>query len=185
MRTFIAIDFDKEIKDMISSHIQKWDTGEKNIRWIKTQGMHLTLKFFGEIDGEKIEKVKSMLGNITKDYRPFRLSLKGTGSFPPGAKHPRVIWIGIEMNETLQNIQTRLENELHKLGFPREKRKFHPHLTLGRIKEPQNIGRVLESLDRHKETDFGGMTVDTITLFESKLRPTGAEYTILSEFYLE
>ena len=185
MRTFIAIDFDKEIKDTILSLIQKWDTGDRNIRWVKDQGMHLTLKFLGEVSEDKITEVKSVLANIAKDYPSFRLSLKGTGSFPPGTRHPRVIWIGIEMNEILQNIQTRVENELHKIRFPKEKRKFHPHLTLGRVKGPQNLETVMESLEQHKETHFGRMTVNTITFFKSTLKPTGAEYTILSEFYLE
>ena len=185
MRTFIAIDFDDEIKDTISSLIQKWDTGDRNIRWVKNQGMHLTLKFLGEVSEDKTTEVKSVLANIAKDYPSFRLSLKGMGSFPPGTRHPRVIWIGIEMNEPLQNIQTRLENELHKIRFPKEKRKFHPHLTLGRVKGTQNLGTVMESLDQHKEAHFGRMTVNTITFFKSTLKPTGAEYTILSEFYLE
>jgi 2'-5' RNA ligase len=185
MRTFIAIDFDKEIKDTISALIQKWDTGDRNIRWVKTQGMHLTLKFLGDITEDRIKEVKSVLADISKDYPSFRLSLKGTGAFPPGARYPRVIWIGIEMTKTLQNIQTRLENELHKIQFPKEQRKFHPHLTLGRVKGTQNLGVILRSLDQHKETDFGEMTVNKITLFKSTLKPTGAEYTILSELYLE
>ena len=185
MRAFIAIDFDKEIKDTISSLIQQCDTGDKNIRWVKTQGMHLTLKFLGEVSEDKITQVKSVLANIVKDYPSFQLSLKGTGSFPPGARHPRVIWIGIDLNETLQNIQTRLENELHKIRFPKEKRIFHPHLTLGRVKGPQNLGTVMESLEQHNETDFGKMTVNKLILFKSTLKPTGAEYTKLSEFYLE
>jgi 2'-5' RNA ligase len=185
MRTFIAIDFDKEIKDTISSLIRKWDTAERNIRWVKHQGMHLTLKFLGEVSEDKITEVKSVLANITQDYPSFRLSLKGTGSFPPGARHPRVICIGIEMSDVLQNIQTRLENELHKIRLPKEKRKFHPHMTLGRIKGSQNLGMVMESIDRHKQTEFGRMTVNKISLFKSTLKPTGAEYTTLSESYLK
>ena len=185
MRTFIAIDFEKEIKDNISSLIQKWDTGEKNIRWVKTQGMHLTLKFLGEISEDKITNIKSVLANIAQDYPSFRLILKGTGRFPRGARHPRVIWIGIEMNEILEKVHTRLENELQKIDFPKENRKFHPHLTLGRVKSSHNLGPILEKLDQNKETDFGNMTVKKITLFKSTLKPGGAEYTNLSEFYLK
>jgi 2'-5' RNA ligase len=147
--------------------------------------MHLTLKFLGEVSENKIINVKSVLANIAQDYPSFRLSLKGSGRFPHGGRHPRVIWIGIEMNETLEKIHSRLENELQKINFPKENRKFHPHLTLGRIKSPHNLGPILENLEQNKETDFGAMTVNKIILFKSTLRPGGAEYTNLSEFYLK
>jgi 2'-5' RNA ligase len=185
MRAFIAIDLNEEIKKRICAFIRELDTGEKGIRWVKTRGMHLTLKFLGEVPEEKIERIKPLLENIAGNYPSFRLKLKGTGAFPPGAKFPRVMWIGIEMNETLENMQTRVENELQNLGISRENRKFHPHLTLARIKGRPDIEKVLESLASHAETDFGGMIVNRLTLFKSTLKPTGAEYTILSEFYLE
>jgi 2'-5' RNA ligase len=185
MRTFIAIDLDTEIKNNISSLIRNLDTGEKNVRWVKAQAMHLTLKFLGEISEDKLTKVKSVMASIAQDYPSFRLSLKGTGRFPPGARHPRVIWIGIEMNELLEKIHTRLDYELQKIHFPRENRKFHPHLTLGRIKSSHNLGPILEKLEQNKETDFGDMTVNKIILFKSTLKPGGAEYTNLSEFSLK
>lgn len=185
MRTFIAIELDKTIKDTVSALIQKLDTGGRNFRWVKPQGMHLTLKFLGEVSEDKITEVKSVLGSIAKDYSRFPLSLKETGTFPPAARVPRVVWIGIEKNEFLQNIQARVEKELHNIRFPKEKRKYHPHLTLGRVKGLQNIETVMETLNQNKEAEFGRMTVNKITLFKSTLKPTGAEYTILSEFCLK
>lgn len=185
MRTFIAIDLEDQIKKNVSALIQKWDRGDKNIRWVRPQGMHLTLKFLGEVTEDKTDEVKSVLEKIAKDYSPFRLYLRGTGTFPPGVRHPRVIWVGIEMNETLEILQRRLENELHNIRIPKEKRKFHPHLTLGRIKGAKNLGGIIESIDQHKEFGFGGMEVNKITLFKSTLKPTGAEYNGLAEFYLE
>ena len=109
MRKFIAIELDNTIKDNVSALIQKLDTGDRNIRWIKPQGMHLTLKFLGEVSENKIIEVKSVLGSIAKDYSRFPLSLKGTGTFPPAARVPRVVWIGIEKNEFLQDIQDRMD----------------------------------------------------------------------------
>lgn len=185
MRTFVAIELDKTIKDTLSALIQKLETGGSNIRWVKPQGMHLTLKFLGEVSADKITEVKAVLGSIAKDYSRFPLSLKGTGIFPPAARVPRVVWIGLEKNESLQNIQARVENELHNIQFPREKREYHSHLTLGRVKGPQNLETVMGTLNQYKETEFGGMNVNKITLFKSTLKPTGAEYTILSEFCLK
>jgi 2'-5' RNA ligase len=184
MRAFIAIDLENDIKEKIYSFIQEMDSGEKGIRWVKKQGMHLTLKFLGDVSEEKIAKVKSRGEIIAGEYPSFRLNFKGTGSFPPGSRFPRVLWIGIEMCDILKNIQTRLENELQKLGFPKENRKFHPHLTLGRVKGKPDLEKILGGLERHHETDFGRMHVDRLILFKSTLLPAGAEYTILSEFYL-
>ena len=185
MRSFIAIELDPTIKDAILAFIQKLDASAPNIRWVQPQGMHLTLKFLGEVAENKITEIRSVLDKIAKEYTRFPLSLKGTGTFPPTAPIPRVVWIGIEENQSLQNIQVRVENELHKIRFPREKRNYHPHLTLGRVKGPQNIETVIGKLSQNKQSDFGEMTVSKITLFKSTLKPTGAEYTIVSEFNLE
>lgn len=185
MRTFVAIELDKIIKDSLSALIRELDTAGRSIRWVKSHGMHLTLKFLGDISRDKITEVESVLGNIAKDYPAFPLSLAGTGTFPPGARVPRIVWVGIGESETLRMIQTRVENELQKIHFPREKRKYHPHLTLGRVRGPHNLETVLKTLSQYKEADFGGMTVNKITLFKSTLKPTGAEYTVLSEHRLE
>lgn len=185
MRTFIAIDLDEEIKKTISEFIRKLDTGNKHIRWIKPQGMHLTLKFLGDITNEKITGVKSVLAKTVKDHRPFQLSLKGTGTFPRGKKFPRILWIGVKENQSLLKLQSRIENDLERHHYPKEQRKYHPHLTLGRVKIPYHLESVLSILDKNKEREFGDMFVRRITLFLSTLKPTGAEYTILSEFALE
>jgi len=184
MRTFIAIELDRIIKDTISTLIQKLDVGGAKVRWVKPQGMHLTLKFLGEISEEKVPEVQSVLGKLAQDYTSFQLTLRGTGAFPPAPRIPRIIWIGIEENEPLLDLQSRVENELHKIRFSKDKRKFHPHLTLGRVKNPQNILPVMNILDDHKQSGFGTMNVNRLTFFKSTLRPTGAEYSILSEFFL-
>jgi 2'-5' RNA ligase len=185
MRTFVAVELDQTIKETLSLLIQKLETGNRNVRWVKPQGMHLTLKFLGEVPEDKIPEIQSILSDISRNYARFQLTLKGTGFFPPAPKIPRVIWVGIENNEVLQNIQARVENELHKIRFPKEKRKFQAHLTLGRVKIPRNLEPVLEKLDYHKQDEFGTMSVTKLTFFKSVLKPTGAEYTILSESYLQ
>lgn len=185
MRTFIAIDFEEEIKKKLYFLLLELDKVSQNIKWVKKEGMHLTLKFLGEIEEEKIPKIEAVLSTISKMYSPFPLRLKGTGTFPPGKKNPRVIWIGIEGGQTLKELQAQLEEELEKLDLPREKREFHPHLTLGRVKIQSHLGGVLSQLEREKETTFGEMKVNKITFFQSILKPTGAEYKALSEFELK
>lgn len=185
MRTFIAIDLDPEIKKALSLLIDELDKGHRNIRWVKHQGMHLTLKFLGEIDGEKVPEIENVLRMISKEYDSFSLKFKGTGSFPPGMKNPRVLWVGIEEQETLKALQSRLEGELEKLGFPRERRKYHAHLTLGRVKSLYNIKETLSLLEKYRGRNFGVMKADKISFIQSTLKPTGAEYSILSEFELK
>ena len=197
MRTFIAIDLEPEIKKTLSALIDELDKGHKNIRWVRHEGMHLTLKFLGEIGGEKVPEIVNVLKTISKEYDSvplnfrgkesysFSLKFKGTGSFPPGMKNPRVLWIGIEEEETLTALQTLLEKELDKLGFPKERRKFHAHLTLGRVKSLFNIKETLSLLEKYRDRNFGEMKATKISFIQSTLRPTGAEYTILSEFELK
>lgn len=182
MRTFIAIDLNPEIKETLSELIKELGKGSKNIKWISKQGMHLTLKFLGEISGEKVTEIGKILSEISGKYKPFLLKLKGTGYFPPEKKNPRVLWVGIEKEETLLALQSKVEAGLERLGFPREQRKFHPHLTLGRVKAPSDLRSTLSLLEAHREKSFGEMRVEKITFFQSVLKPQGAEYSIISEF---
>lgn len=181
MRTFIAIDLDENIKNIISELLLKLDKGNKNIRWVKRQSMHLTLKFLGEIPDGKISNIESVLKNISEKYGAFPLCLIGTGSFPPARKNPRVLWMGIEKNEILKKLQPHLETELEKIGFPRDSRKFHPHLTLGRVRAFFNLESTLSELEKHRDTNFGEMKVKKITFFKSTLKPSGAEYSVIFE----
>jgi 2'-5' RNA ligase len=147
--------------------------------------MHLTLKFLGEIKEEKVPEIESILDRAVRNHQPFSLKIKGTGYFPLKKKIPRVLWTGVEADETLFSLQQRLESELEKVGFPREKREFHPHLTLGRVKVPSSVQETVHELEKHKELVFGEMTVNKITFFQSILKPSGAEYNALSEYQLK
>ena len=182
MRTFIAIDLDPVIKRNLSDFLGRLKKlGPKNISWVREEGMHLTLKFLGEIEEAQAAPVKNVTGSLSKTYSRFPMAVKGTGYFPANPKYIRVLWAGVEEQPALMSLQKELESELEKLGFAREKRAFHPHLTLGRVRTPSNLKEILEELEKNKTADFGQMTVEKITFFESKLRPSGAEYTALAQ----
>ncbi len=185
MRTFIAINLDPEIKKALSLLIEELDKGHKNIKWIRHKGMHLTLKFLGEIGREKVPEIENVLKMISKKYDSFSMKFKGTGSFPSGVKNPRVLWVGIEDEETLTALQAQMEGELEKLGFQRERREFLAHLTLGRVKSLFDIKETLSLLEKYRDRNFGEMKVEKISFIQSTLKPTGAEYSILSEFELK
>ncbi len=147
--------------------------------------MHLTLKFLGEINEEKVPQIENILKRISEKYKPFPLRIKGTGTFPPKSRTPRVLWVAIEEVEDLKRLQSDLEEEMESLGFPKERRTFHPHLTLGRVKTFSDIKETLHFFDKHRNKNFGEMEAQKITFFRSVLKPTGAEYSVLSEFELK
>jgi 2'-5' RNA ligase len=96
-----------------------------------------------------------------------------------------VLWVGVEEEEPLLSLQSHLETEMEKAGFPREQRKFHPHLTLGRVKNPSALGEILSLLEKSKDQIFGEMKAEKITFFQSVLKPSGAEYSVISEYKLK
>lgn len=185
MRTFIAVDLDREIKKNISLLVTRLKSKGGNIRWIKPQGMHLTLKFLGEISPVRISGIESEMKNTVDRYDSFPMTIKGTGTFPPASRNPRILWAGTENCDFLSALQQDLELKLSDLNFPQEKRRFSPHLTLGRVKSSTDIGPIIAELEKNKNHNFGEMIVRKITFFKSTLKPSGAEYSILSEFELK
>ncbi|MGB8952815.1 MAG: RNA 2',3'-cyclic phosphodiesterase [Candidatus Aminicenantales bacterium] len=185
MRTFIAINFDPDLKKNLIGLVAKLKKKKGHIRWAHESSMHLTLKFLGEINPEQAAAVENILKEISGNHRSFDLNLKGTGYFPPNRRSPRVLWIGVAEAPLLLTIQEDLDSAFEKMGFQREQRNFHPHLTLGRVQSPSNIKETLDELEKERNSDFGRMVVKKLTFFRSTLKPTGAEYTVLSEFELQ
>lgn len=185
MRTFVAIDLEHDIKEKLSTFIQNLEKHNPKIRWVKNQGMHLTLKFIGEVDENRASEVRSVLMGLSLRHKPFPLKLVGTGSFPPKSRHPRILWVGIEKSLALISMQKDIEAMLEELSISREKRAFFPHMTLGRVKSNHNIEPVLEELAENRETIFGRMKVKEITYYKSTLKPTGAEYSSLAKIQLK
>lgn len=183
MRTFIAIDLDPALKAALQGLIRELKATGADVRWTQTGGFHLTLKFLGEIDDGQALVVKKVLGEVTGRHSAFPLRLEGAGAFP-GEQNPRVLWAGFTGATELLGLQDELDRELEREGFPRESRSFHPHLTLGRVKGPGRLREAMIRLEKHREEKFGVMTVGKVTLFESRLRPEGAEYRVEAEFEL-
>jgi len=177
MRTFIAVDLPEEIKTRISGFIEKIKPlAPRGIGWASLADMHVTLKFLGEVEESRIPEIGAAVREAAAETPSFPLTVAGTGTFPPFSSHPRVLWIGLEESPALQDFQARLENGLEALGFPRETRPFHPHLTAARVKSA-GVSRVL--LDRFIGSDgalFGDMVVREVVVYQSILRPGGAEH---------
>jgi 2'-5' RNA ligase len=184
MRTFIAIDLDESLKRALETLAGELKPLARSVRWVGAAGMHLTLKFLGEISEADEARISSVLEETAPRHRVFSLALEGTGTFPPGRREPRVLWVGVVRVPPLLALQEDVEKEMAKLGFEREKRPFQPHLTLGRVKSPSRLDPLVQELRKHQDQRFGEMSVQRFMFFQSTLQPSGAEYTVLKEFRL-
>jgi 2'-5' RNA ligase len=180
VRAFIAVDLDPGLKTTVEELIRKLEASRADVRWTRPGGFHLTLKFLGEIDDAQAGRVKAILAEAARRHKAFALRLEGTGAFP-GERNPRVLWVGVTAEPGLAALQGDLDRELEAEGFAREERPFQPHLTLGRVKGRDRLERATLELEKHRRDDFGSMTVRKVALFESRLRPEGAEYRIIHE----
>jgi 2'-5' RNA ligase len=184
MRTFIAIDLDAPLKEALRALVRDLAPLAANVRWTQAAGMHLTLRFLGETSDEKAAAIGAALQAIAAGSSRFKMRLKGLGAFPPGRGVPRVLWVGVEAGPQLAAVQKGIESAAAGLGFEPERREFQPHLTLGRVKFPGRLERLLEEMGSLQGRDFGEMEVGRLTFFRSVLTPGGAEYSVLGEFRL-
>ncbi len=180
MRTFIAVDLSPEIKGALAALIKDLRQTKAEVKWVNENSFHLTMKFLGEITEQELGQVVTNMEIVARQTRPFSLECRSTGYFPEKGT-PRVLWAGVVLTEELKALQQKLELALEKIGFPKEERDFHPHLTLGRVKSHRNLDAAIRILKKYEDKSFGQMEVKALTLFESILRPTGAEYRVIKE----
>ncbi len=145
-------------------------------RFAKTRSFHLTLQFLGNIEEEQIPVIAEILEQAGKGVAPFDLEVGRLGVFPH-LTNPRVVWIGAEPVDALMKLQSKIQQGLEPLGFPQENRDFHPHLTLLRLKSRKNLGGLREYLQAEGPPQQAGVIqVEQIHLYQSILKPQGAEY---------
>ncbi len=184
MRTFIAIELPKEIKDALARLQEKLKSTGADVKWVEPDNIHLTLKFLGEIDEQKLDKIALILENIAKDKSSFHICISSIGAFPRNSS-PRVIWVGIDKGDKeTKEIAKQLEEKIQKIGIPKEDRSFSSHITIGRTRSALNLQKLVQEL-KTLENDLGikGMEFDAtkITLFKSTLTPKGPIYEVLKE----
>jgi len=184
MRTFIALDLSPEIKARLAGFIGRLAPLGRGVKWVSQESMHLTLKFLGEIDETRAAQVKDILRSVAGQSEALPLRFQGTGAFPPGSSCPRVLWVGIEAPPGLALLQEKVEDGCQAIGFARETRPFHAHLTLGRVNFSGSLAALLNEFNRNPSESFGEMTAQRLTFFLSRLKPAGAEYSVLEEFDL-
>ncbi|MEO0185059.1 MAG: RNA 2',3'-cyclic phosphodiesterase [candidate division WOR-3 bacterium] len=179
MRTFIAVEIPEKQKKLIWDFILEHKKGNPPIKWVAFENLHITLKFLGEIDEKKINLMVSALTTISARTKSFKLKLENPGCFP-SVRNPRVLWIGVTTGaQELTGLATDIENSLTQFGIKKEDKKFHPHLTIGRIKTSCRVDEIVAKIIQTEE-----FLINEFVLFKSTLLPSGPVYEKLKNFAL-
>jgi len=185
IRVFCAVELPEEIRAAVAAHVARLrrEFPDARASWVRPEGLHITLKFIGEVAAARVEAISSAAGAAVEGLKPFRLSIEESGTFPPrGAA--RVLWLGVkDASGQLALLQRRLEEECAARGFPAEPRAFKPHLTAARLRTPQDAHALAAA---HRNATFGPyhFQVSELLVIRSELGPRGSRYTPLSRHTL-
>ncbi len=183
MRTFIAIDLPESLKRSLTDLIESLMTYRADVRWVKGDNLHVTIKFLGNIEKDMLTSIEEALKDVSARFTPFDISFEGIGCFP-NMRRPRIIWIGIRENPVLTHIHSELEERLCGIGFEREKRRFSPHLTAGRVMSARGFKLLSQNLQGISGEKHGIMEATSLSLMRSDLSGSGARYTLIRDFPL-
>lgn len=181
MRLFVALEIPASVRGAlgeVSARLRP--RAGRGVRWSDPSGIHLTLKFIGEIEAGAVQRIRGALAGIHRDH-PVEVVFRGLGWFPT-ARHPRVLWAGVEGGSGLAELAGEMERVLEPLGIARESRNFQPHLTLARVKSEAGLDDLRRETERLGAPEFGRTTYSEFDLMESRLRPQGAVYTRVERF---
>ncbi len=175
MRLFIALPLPRAATARTAGLLRELREQDWPVRWVREEGLHLTLKFFGEVTTDRAEPIEELLQQATRGMRPIALRTLGGGAFPSRAR-PRVLRLEVEAGPDLELLQDRLERGGEEIGFPPEGRPFRPHITLGRVREGHRLpAGALDALEALPEGD--AFQADRVVLFESRPGGGGPTYT--------
>jgi 2'-5' RNA ligase len=185
IRAFCAVELPAEIRAAVAAHATRLrrEFPDAHASWARPEGLHITLKFIGEVEAARVETLTRAAAAAVGGLRPFRLTIEESGTFPArGAA--RVLWLGVkDASGQLARLQSQLEQECAAGGFPRAPRAFKPHLTVARLRAPQGTHALSEA---HRRTPFGPyhFEVSELLVIRSELGPGGSRYTPLSRHTL-
>lgn len=174
------MDIPEETRAALDALIARLRPACPSAKWVRVAGMHVTLKFIGEVPEEKVARIIAALKPI-RVIGEVEMKFRGAGFFP-NDRRPRVFWAGIEASANLARLAGEMEAALEPLGIEREKRDFHPHLTLARFDPPQPVPQLQVTLAQNGPLEFGGTRSGEFHLYRSQLKRGGAEYSKLATF---
>ena len=185
MRLFVALEIPAAVRDNLAALIAELRelsarVADKRPRWVRPENLHVTLKFIGEVSPAKLEGIQGALSAIRSEA-PVEITFRGLGFFP-NEQHPRVLWAGLDSSANLPTLAGNIDVALETRGVERERRAFTPHLTLSRIEPPGLHEKLRATIQKNGEREFGSFQTREFHLIESKLKPSGAEYTTLASY---
>lgn len=176
VRAFLAIPLPWQLQESIRVIQTELQAGIAEARWTRPENLHLTLHFFAKIEQETLEKLKVSVLSIKGFQRPFQVEVKGLGVFP-NPHRPRVIWLGLEPRGQLKQLHRATGQCLRQAGVTIDSRPYSPHLTIGRLRGGKlDLPRLFSSM---QQKTIAPLTVDRLVLYESRLRPEGAQHVPL------
>ncbi len=162
--------------------LQRSMHGER-IKWVDLANLHLTLFFLGETQDSRIDSIIDGLKGVFNKSEPVNIILSGMGLFR-NIRDPRVLWIGVDDNPTLQEMHSRIADVLTGFGYQKESRPFRPHLTIGRPKTIHDRKKLMEELEKNRNKFMQKSVVEEVIFYESILRERGPEYRVIETFPL-
>jgi 2'-5' RNA ligase len=178
-RTFIAIELSPPVRARFDELQRLLKPAGADVRWVRPDRAHLTLKFLGDATDEQIEAMEAALDEIAPATAPFEVAFGGVGVFP-NERRPRVLWIGITDGvEELRSLASAVDARAEAAGFERERRAFSAHVTLGRFRSPAGWERLHELVESNAAFDAGRLEAREVALIHSILSPQGPTYVPL------
>ncbi len=179
IRAFIAVDLSKEVLEELGRVERELEKSDAGVKWVRPDSIHVTLKFLGYVEEDKVELIKEKIGSINSQIVPFDISLGSVGVFP-NWRRPSVVWVGIENGaEQVKLLADKVEEAMNELEFEKEAREFKAHITLGRVKSSKNIQK-LEKFSQSVKVSPLNTNISKLILYKSTLTPKGSIYTSLN-----
>ena len=180
LRLFVAIDLPRGVKTEVAGAVERLEERELPVKWVDPELYHLTVKFLGPVEQDRVEVVEEVLEKVGRETAPFDLAFSGFGAFPT-IRRPRVLWLGAAASPAIRALKQDLEWSLAEVGFERETRAFHPHVTLGRARDGVGAGAFRGLDEVVAEMDYETVVpVRKLDLVRSRLSASGPRYSVLS-----
>ncbi|MCM8770881.1 MAG: RNA 2',3'-cyclic phosphodiesterase [Candidatus Omnitrophica bacterium] len=186
IRSFIAIALPPEIKNYLATLISDLKKTAADVKWVRPENIHLTLKFLGEQEKETLKKIEQILDALTKDFVDYEIEISQVGGFPK-LEYPRVIWVGIsEGDKETKALAKAVDEKINKVGIPKEERAFSSHITLGRVRSALKREKLVAVLKTLSLTQLKlRFKAQKLVLYKSTLTPQGPIYEVIHEANLK
>ena len=182
IRSFLAFSISGALKEKFKHILNDLQHARADVKWVKLENIHLTLKFLGSLEESTLDNVSSVLRERCRGFNPITSYLNEIGAFPD-LRHPKIVWGALDdSNKEIQAIVDVLEGEFAKLGLAPEERPFKPHITIGRVKSSANLKNLIQTIQQITFEDKIQQTFDKIVLYKSTLTSQGPIYEALKEF---